>query len=138
MQITDPTAVRGSIEVLDQDVVKLDQAGFEARRVRALACSFEHLGPGGRVLVTFLSAYRGQNEAPPPASRGFWHAVNPEHEPGDHYLLNETVHVYRCAEELCDEAVEAGFEVEVVHRDQRAYDKADGLVRGYAVFRKPA
>jgi len=108
-----------------------------ARRVRALACSFEHLGPGGRVLVTFLSAYRGQNEAPPPASRGFWHAVNPEHEPGDHYLLNETVHVYRCAEELCDEAVEAGFEVEVVHRDQRAYDKADGLVRGYAVFRKP-
>jgi SAM-dependent methyltransferase len=108
-----------------------------ARRVRTLACSFEHLGPGGRVLVTFLSAYRGQGAAPPPASPGFWRAVNPEHEPGDHYLLNETVHVYRCAAELCAESAEAGFEVEAVHRDQRAYDKADGLVRGYAVLRKP-
>ena len=33
VQITDPTAVRGSIEVLDQDIVKLGSAGFEAKRV---------------------------------------------------------------------------------------------------------
>ncbi len=32
-KITDPTTVRGSIEVLDQDVVNLDPKGFEVRRV---------------------------------------------------------------------------------------------------------
>ena len=33
MRITDPTTVRGSIEVLNQDVVNLDPGGFEAKRV---------------------------------------------------------------------------------------------------------
>jgi AraC-like DNA-binding protein len=33
MKLTDPTAVLGSIEVLDQDVVNLDRKGFEAKRV---------------------------------------------------------------------------------------------------------
>ena len=33
MKITDPTTVRGSIDVLDQDVVNLDPKGFEAKRV---------------------------------------------------------------------------------------------------------
>ena len=33
MRMTDPTAVRGSIEVLDQDVVNLDPKGFEVKRV---------------------------------------------------------------------------------------------------------
>jgi AraC-like DNA-binding protein len=33
VQLTDPTAVRGSIEVLNQDVVNLDPKGFEVKRV---------------------------------------------------------------------------------------------------------
>ncbi len=33
MQMTDPTAVRGSMEVLDQDVINLDREGFEVKRV---------------------------------------------------------------------------------------------------------
>ena len=33
MRLTDPTAVRGSIEVLNQDVVNLDPKGFEVKRV---------------------------------------------------------------------------------------------------------
>ena len=32
-RLTDPTAVRGAIEVLDQDVVNLDAKGFEVKRV---------------------------------------------------------------------------------------------------------
>ena len=33
VKMTDPTAVRGSIEVLDQDVVNLDPKGFEVKRI---------------------------------------------------------------------------------------------------------
>lgn len=33
MRMTDPTTARGSIEVLDQDVVNLDPEAFEVRRV---------------------------------------------------------------------------------------------------------
>ena len=33
VQLTDPTAVRGSIEVLNQDVVNLDPKGFEVKRI---------------------------------------------------------------------------------------------------------
>ena len=100
-------------------------------------CAREHLSPGGQVLVTFLSAYRGADQAPP-ARGGFWQAVNPDHEPGDLYLVNEAVHVYPSSEDLCAEAREAGLEVVAVHRDQRAYDRADGRVRGYAIFRRSA
>ena len=33
VHMTDPTAIRGSIEILNQDVVNLDPAGFEVKRV---------------------------------------------------------------------------------------------------------
>jgi SAM-dependent methyltransferase len=108
-----------------------------ARRVALLARSNEHLAPGGRVLVTFLSAYRSPGEPPPPRARTFWQAVNPEHEPGDLFLLNESVHVFPIADDLVSEAREAGLEVEHLFRDQRAYDRAEGRVRGYAILRRP-
>ena len=116
----------------------LDMVLPRARRVALLARAREHLAPGGRVLVTFLSAYvppAAGGPAPPAPNAGPWSALNPEHEPGDTYLLNETVHVYPRGADLAGEARAAGLEVEALHRDQRAYDRAAGRVRGYAVLR---
>ncbi len=108
-----------------------------ARRVAMLARCRDHLAGGGRVLVTFLSAYRFPLQPPPPRARGFWEAANPEHEKGDLFLLNETVHVLPTGDGLWDEAHAAGLDVEHLFRDQRAYDRAEGRVRGYAILRRP-
>ena len=89
------------------------------------------------MLVTFLSAYLWPGEERPARGKHVLEALNPEHERGDLYLLNEAVHVYPHADELVAEAREAGLEARDVFRDQRAYDRASGQVRGYAVLRRP-
>jgi SAM-dependent methyltransferase len=107
-----------------------------ARRVRMLRSAREHLGPGGRVLVTFLSAYQWPGEGPPPAGKHVLEALNPEHERGDLYLLNEAIHVFPRDEDVSAEASEARFETLELFRDQRAYDRPAGQVRGFAVLRR--
>src|SRR5262245_40436331 len=107
-----------------------------ARRVRMLAAAREHLGPGGRVLVTFLSAYVWPGEGPPPPGKHVLEALNPEHERGDRYLLNESIHVFPHHDDVSAEAREAGLETVELFRDQRAYDRPAGQVRGYAVLRR--
>jgi SAM-dependent methyltransferase len=108
-----------------------------ARRVRMLASARAHLRPGGRVLVTVLAAYRWPGEGPEPAGKHVLEALNPEHERGDLYLLNESVHVFPRDGDVADEAREAGLETVELFRDQRAYDRPAGQVRGYAVLRRP-
>jgi SAM-dependent methyltransferase len=108
-----------------------------ARRVRMLAACARHLRPGGRVLVTFLSAYVPPGA--PPAARGkrFLETVNPDHELGDIYLVNEAVHIFPQADDVAEEARLAGLETVDLFRDQRAYDRASGHVRGFAVLCRP-
>ena len=109
-----------------------------ARRLSMLRAAPEELRPGGRVLLTYNSAYVPPRELDPaPQSGGFWSAVNAEHETGDEFLLNEVVHVFPRAEDLAREVLIAGLEVEALERDQRAYDRAGGRVRGYAILRRP-
>jgi SAM-dependent methyltransferase len=107
-----------------------------ARRVRMLAAARAHLVPGGHVLVTFLSAYRRPGEDPP-RGKHLLEAMNPDHERGDFYLLNEAVHLFPRGEDVADEAREAGLETVELFRDQRAYDRSSGQARGYAVLRLP-
>lgn len=109
-----------------------------ARRVAMLRASFRHLEPGGRVLLTFLSDYAKPQAPPPSELRTFWSSVNPDHEEGDLYLLNEAVHIFPHADRLAAEAREAGFEIETVFRDQRAYDRSKRQVRGYAILVRPS
>lgn len=108
-----------------------------ARRVALLAACRAHLRPGGRVLLTYLVAYRWPGV--PGAARGkhLLEALNPEHERGDQYLLNESIHVFPEDEDVAAEARAAGLAVVELFRDQRAYDRPAGQVRGYAVLRRP-
>lgn len=108
-----------------------------ARRVRMLACCRRHLVPGGRVFVTFLAAYRRADADDSPSGKPFLAAMNPEHEPGDLYLLNEAIHVFPRDEDVAAEAAQAGLTTVEIFRDQRAYDRPAGQVRGYAVLRRP-
>lgn len=107
------------------------------RRVRMLATSRRHLQPGGRVMLTFLSTYLRPGEEPAPPGKHFLEALNRDHERGDLYLLNEAVHIFPRGEDIAAEAAEAGLETVEIFRDQRAYDRASGQVRGYAVLRRP-
>lgn len=107
-----------------------------ARRVRMLESCRRHLVPGGRVFVTFLAAYRWPGEDDAPGGKHFLEALNPEHERGDLYLLNESIHVFPRDEDLCAEAAAAGLTTVELFRDQRAYDRPTGQVRGYAVLRR--
>jgi SAM-dependent methyltransferase len=107
-----------------------------ARRVAMLRACRAHLVPGGRVLVTFLAAYRWPGEEPA-AGKHVLEALNPEHERGDLYLLNEAIHVFPRDEDVAEEGDEAGLETVELFRDQRAYDRPAGQVRGYAVLRRP-
>jgi hypothetical protein len=90
------------------------------------------------VLVTFLSAYAPPGAPPPAPGKTFLEALNPEHERGDAFLLNEVVHVFPRAGDVAAEAREAGLVPLHVARDQRAYDRAPGRVKSYAVLEKPA
>jgi SAM-dependent methyltransferase len=108
-----------------------------ARRIRMLAAARAALVPGGRVLVTFLSDYVPR-DAPPTPTGGFWSAVNPAHEAGDLYFLNEAIRVFPRGTDVEDEARAAGLETEVLARDQRAYDRRERRVLGYAILRRPA
>ncbi len=108
-----------------------------ARRVRMLRSAREHLRPGGRVLVTFLSAYQWPGTSPPPSGKHVLEALNPEHQRGDLYLLNEAIHVFPRDEDVSAEARAAQLETLDLARDQRAYDRPAGQVRGYAVLRRP-
>lgn len=136
--------VRGRAEDFD-----LGEAGFEtiavfsglynmllpgARRQAMLEAARRHLAPGGRVLVTFLSDYVPPGSGPPPRAASVWTRINPDHEEGDLFLINEAVHVFPHASRLRAEARAAGFAVEHLFRDQRAYDRASRQVRGYAVL----
>lgn len=109
-----------------------------ARRVHMLRSARAHLRPGGRVLVTFLSAYQWPGEGPPPPGKHVLEALNPEHERGDLYMLNEAIHVFPADEDVSAEARAAELETLDLFRDQRAYDRPAGQVRGYAVLRRPA
>jgi SAM-dependent methyltransferase len=108
-----------------------------ARRVQMLAASARHLGPGGRVLVTFLSAYVPPGELPVPRGKRFLETLSPDHELGDVYLVNEAVHIFPQAADVAEEARLAGLETLDLFRDQRAYDRASGHVRGFAVLCRP-
>ncbi len=108
-----------------------------SRRVDLLRAALKHLAPGGRVLLTFLSDYAKPGRPETPEVRTFWSAVNPDHQEGDLYLLNEAVHIFPHVSRLLTEAREAGFEIETVFRDQRAYDKAKRQVRGYTILVRP-
>jgi ubiquinone/menaquinone biosynthesis C-methylase UbiE len=104
------------------------------RRLDLLRSASRHLSPRGRVLLTFLSDYVAPGSPPPSRRTTFLQAINPTHEPGDLYLLNEAVHNFPHPDLLAGEAREAGFEVADIWRDQRAYDRTRGQVRGYAVL----
>lgn len=109
----------------------------KSRRVAMLQRAFAHLEPGGKVLLTFLSDYLSPGAEPPPATSGFWRRINPSHEDGDRWLRNEAVHVFPHPDSLAREARGAGFTIEEVFRDQRAYDRETRQVRGYAVLVRP-
>lgn len=108
-----------------------------ARRVALLAACRAHLRPGGRVLLTYLVAYRWPGAAGAARGKHLLEALNPEHERGDQYLLNESIHVFPEDEDVGAEARAAGLAVIELFRDQRAYDRPAGQVRGYAVLRRP-
>ncbi|HEX6886287.1 MAG TPA: class I SAM-dependent methyltransferase [Planctomycetota bacterium] len=108
-----------------------------ARRVALLGASRAHLRPGGRVLLTYLVAYRWPGAGATARGKHLLEALNPEHERGDQYLLNESIHVFPQDEDVASEARAAGLEVVELFRDQRAYDRPAGQVRGYAVLRRP-
>lgn len=105
-------------------------------RVSLLQSCKRHLAPGGRVFVTFLSAYHPRGDPSP--HRGLLEAINPDHEDGDLMLEGEVVHVFRRLDELFGEVQEAGLEVETVTRDQRAHWRQEGRVPCCAVLRRPA
>ena len=69
--------------------------------------------------------------------RGLARAINPDHEDGDLYLINETVHVFVHPDRLVAEARAAGLVVATLFRDQRAYDRKGRQVRGYAILTTP-
>ena len=108
-----------------------------SRRVDLLRASYRHLAPGGRLMLTFLSDYVRPGSAMPPQVGSLWSSINPAHQEGDRYLLNEAVHIFPHPDLLIAEAEDAGFEVQTLFRDQRAYDRATRQVRGYVVLRRP-
>jgi hypothetical protein len=108
-----------------------------ARRVAFLECARRHLAPGGHLAVTFLSAYVPPGREDSSTAPARLKVVNPEHERGDTYLINETVHIYPRSSDLVREAREAGLRVKHLFRDQRAYDRQHGQVRGYAILVLP-
>lgn len=109
-----------------------------ARRVAMLRGVAGCLKPGGRILLTFLSDYAPPGADPSPGTGGLLRAVNPDHEEGDRFLLNEVVHIHPRGDDLAREAEEAGLRVLDLHRDQRAYDRATRQVRGFAVLVREA
>ncbi len=108
-----------------------------SRRVALLQCARRHLKPGGRVLLTFLSRYLEAADLLPSTARTRLEAINPQHEDGDRFLVNEAIHVFRHPDEVEREAKEADLNVVEIFRDQRAYDRFEGRVRGYAVLERP-
>ncbi len=108
-----------------------------SRRIELLDCARRHLRPGGRVLLTCLSRYLEPGALPPLSVKSAVESLNPEHQTGDLLLLNEVIHVFQHPDELAAEAIEAGLRVVEIFRDQRAYDRAEGRVRSYAVFERP-
>jgi len=105
-----------------------------ARRVALLRCAAAHLEPGGRVYVTFLSDYVPPGSLRPVRVPTLATAIEPEHEAGDLWLQNETVHVFAHPDDVVTEACAAGLTVAALFRDQRAYDRQTRQVRGYAVL----
>jgi SAM-dependent methyltransferase len=108
-----------------------------SRRVDLLRSGYRHLEPGGRLLVTFLSDYVPPNSTPPVEKGSVWSSINPSHQEGDLYLINEAVHIFPHPDRFEAEAREAGFKIDSLFRDQRAYDRATRQVRGYAVLVRP-
>jgi hypothetical protein len=109
-----------------------------ARRVALLGCATAHLAPAGRVYVTFLSDYAAPGTPLPLRVPTLGTAINPEHDAGDLWLLNEAVHVFPHADDVLAEARRAGLVVDACFRDQRAYDRPAGQVRCYAVLQRAA
>jgi SAM-dependent methyltransferase len=105
-----------------------------AARIELLRAARTHLDDGGEVWLTFLSDYVPPGSPPPLPTPGALQAINPEHEIGDRYLLNEVVHVFPHPDRIAAEARAAGLRVKDLYRDQRAYDRATRQVRGYAVL----
>jgi ubiquinone/menaquinone biosynthesis C-methylase UbiE len=107
------------------------------RRVRMLRSAHRQLRPNGTVLVTFLSSYVLPGAEVDAGGKHLLESLNRDHERGDLYLLNEAIHVFPRGEDLIEEAREAGLACVDLFRDQRAYDRSSGQVRGYAVLRRP-
>lgn len=105
-----------------------------ARREALLRCARAHLATGGRVYLTFLSDYVSPGAPPPLRVPTLAQAIVADHEEGDLWLQNETVHVFPHPDDLVAEARRAGLTVETMFRDQRAYDRATRQVRGYALL----
>ncbi len=104
-------------------------------RIRMLEDSRRHLLPGGAIYLTFLSDYLQPGTLPPISKKTVLKAVNPDHEIGDLYLYNEAVHIHPHPNCLRNEAEAAGLETSALWRDQRAYDRLRGQIRGYAVLK---
>lgn len=104
------------------------------RRIEVLKNSIRHLNANGRILLTFLSAYHPPAADPPIHKPSWLKAINPDHEDGDLYLINEAVHIFPHTRDLCSEANQAGLAVQELYRDQRAYDRIKNQVRGYVIL----
>lgn len=105
-----------------------------ARREALLRCARAHLAADGRIYLTFLSDYVRPGAPPPLRVPTLAQAIVADHEEGDLWLQNETVHVFPHPDDLVAEARRAGLLVETMFRDQRAYDRAARQVRGYALL----
>ncbi len=107
------------------------------RRVAMLRSAWRHLAPRGHLWVTFLSAYLPPGTLEPPPGRRLMESLNPDHQRGDLFLLNEPIHLFPHPNLARREFEDAGFKVIAMHRDQRAYERFSGQVRGYAVLQRP-
>jgi hypothetical protein len=105
-----------------------------ARREALLRCAAAHLEAAGRVYLTFLSDYVPPGAPRPLRVPTLGASIVADHEAGDLWLQNETVHVFPHPDDLVAEVRRAGLSVETLFRDQRAYDRATRQVRGYALL----
>ena len=97
----------------------------------------DHLDADGEAWITFLSAYAPPSAPERSLKKSLLEVLNPEHRAGDRHLLNETIHLYPRASELKEEVEESGLVVAELFRDQRAYDRVTGQVKGYVIVKRP-
>ncbi len=104
------------------------------KRLSFLESAKRHLKPGGKVLLTFLTQYVSTENEHGEVPTTFLSTLNPYHEQGDLILINEAVHVIPRRKELERETLEAGFTIEMLYRDQRAFDRVANQVKSFAIL----